>query len=396
MKSNSKSVLLISCYFAPYNIVGAKRFSYLSDHLVKNGIDTHVLTIKEKYIPKKDDTLISNGIIHRTSLFPAYPFPYKKLNIIFKPFFNFIDQYIGWFLPGILKGLRIIKRYKIDTVIVTLPPFSSCLIPYFLSFFYKFNFIIDYRDPSKLYRKSSFGEKFVWFIEKKILSKANKVIFNTNKAQKAYCKLKPDIVTKSSVISNGFFESSKIEPKRLDNERKVITYAGNFYGNRTVYPLIEALIKLSENSGIPCTTLHIFGKISTKDLEKIKSLNTLYGKIVEHENVNQHTLFQYLSGSDVLYITQGKDHEYSVPYKLIDYLSVRKPVLAYTSKNSATQEMIEDTNCGELAFLDEPESLYLALKKILLKENEYSFIGTEKYSYKTVADKFLNIILNSI
>ena len=393
MNYNSTDILLISYYFAPYSIVGAKRFSYLSDYLVRKGIKTHILTIKEKYIPEKDDTIILNGIIHRTSLFPHYPTSYKKINRIIKIITRFIDPYVGWFLPGIIKGLRLLKKHNIKTVVVTGPPFSSYLIPYFLSFFFKFSLTIDYRDPWFLYIDSSkIEKKSSWFIEKKILDKADTIIFNTNKVKAEYCKLHPKINNKSLVIPNGFIENLLVKPKKLDKDKKVIIYAGNFYGNRTVIPLIKTMIRLSKENEIPDTTLHIFGSIGSKDLEKMKLLNVPQGLIVEHQNVSQYELSQYLEGSDVLYLSQGKDHEYSIPYKLIDYLGVKRPILALTSKNSATEEILRETNCGEIAFVDEPESVYLALKRILLQENKYSFAGTEKYSFKSVENKFSNLL----
>ena len=151
-----ESILLISYYFAPNNGVGAKRFSHLSSFLYKKGIKPHVLTIKEKYI-QQDKSISSDGIIHRTSLFPPFPFSKcKKLNRAFEIVFGQIDKYIGWIFPGIFRGYILIKKYKFEKVIVTGPPFSSFLIPYIISFFLRFKFIVDYRDPWILYLKRLF------------------------------------------------------------------------------------------------------------------------------------------------------------------------------------------------------------------------------------------------
>ena len=65
--------------------------------------------------------------------------------------------------------------------------------------------------------------------------------------------------------------------------------------------------------------------------------------IINHERIEYHELLRYLKGADVLYIIQGNEHKYSIPYKLIDYLSVKKPILAVTSKFSATYNIIDET-----------------------------------------------------
>ena len=189
MKEN---ILLISYYFAPNNGVGAKRFSYLSKFLFNEGIKPHILTIKEKYISQIDNSLVSDGIIHRTFLLPGYPIgKWKKLSRAFEILFGQIDNYIGWVLPGIIKGFLLIKKHKFEIVIVTGPPFSSFLIPYVISFFLKFKFILDYRDPWILYlnNDSNFKRKINWFVEKKILRRADLIIFNTKNAMNGYSEL---------------------------------------------------------------------------------------------------------------------------------------------------------------------------------------------------------------
>ncbi len=398
MLNNFDNVLLISYYFAPCNIVGAKRFSYLSSFLYKKGITPHILTIKEKYISKKDSSIFSKGVVHRTSLLPHYPFRWKKLNRVFK-IFSFVDQYIGWFFPGLLKGFFLLMKYKIGTVIVTGPPFSSFLIPCALSFFFKFKFIIDYRDPWILYSGSfsKIRKKINWFIEKKILNKADVIIFNTQKVKSEYNKFGLNLEKKSFVIPNGYLNLPEVEAKLLESDKKVILYAGNFYGSRSISLLSEAIMKLSSEKipGISCVALHIFGSIHAKDSKKLNELNIPSDFIVEHDQVSFNELMQYLKGADVLYVSQGKDHEYSVPYKLIDYLSVKKPILAVTSKNSATQDVVEDMNCGEVAFVDEPESIYNALKNILLKSHKYSFGGIEKYSFNSVFNSYFQLIVKN-
>jgi glycosyltransferase involved in cell wall biosynthesis len=388
---NNKNVLLISYYFTPDTAVGAKRFSYLSKYMAGQGMTPYVLTIKEKYISPKDYSIHSAGIIHRTNSLPHYPFRWNKLSNIFKKI-CFVDQYIGWFIPAVVKCFTLLRKYKIRTVVVTGPPFSSFLIPYFHSFFFKFKFIIDYRDPWVLYSNpsSKIRRSINWFLEKIILNKADIIIFNTLKTKHEYCRIIPHIEKKSIIIPNGYMPNKQIEAKILEKNKRIIVYAGNFYGNRNINHLIDAIVRLSSEKMFELS-LHIFGSLSDPDKEKLKLLNIPSSTVKEHKKVSYSELLQYLKGADILYISQNKDHEYSVPYKLIDYLSVKKPVLAVTSKNSATENILREVDCGEISFEDDPESIYCALKTILIAPEKYSFSGVEKYSFDKVANEFITL-----
>ena len=393
------NILLISYYFSPDNRVGARRFSYLSEYLYRKGLNPHVLTIKEKYINQKDSSINSNGIVHRTSLFPSFPLSrFQKVNRAYEILFGQIDNNIGWFLPGIISGFKIIKKYKINTVVVTGPPFSSFLIPYALSFFLKFKLIIDYRDPWTVDDHnggiSRFEKEYNNFFEKLILKEAEKIIFNTLRTKEAYLalNLKFKIEEKSFVINNSYFFENNILPKFLEKDKKVIIYGGNFYGNRRLKYIFEPLIKLFGTEEIKNKiSLHIFGKIHDEDIELLKTLN-LTEIIVEHKKVDYSLLMQYMKGSDILYLSQGEDHRYSIPYKLIDYLTIKKPILAVTSINSSTYNFMKGLDSGIVADIDDPNSIYLALKELLIDGRKFSFKGIEKYSIENTGKEYYRII----
>ena len=134
-----KKNLMISFYFAPEPAVGAKRFSFLSKMLQEKFTEIHVLTVNEKYITaSRDDTVLYGGKVHRVAMYPPFPlkngsFAAKVFNRLWgKSFFYLTDPYSGWILPGLIRGLKIIRSNKIDTVIATGPPFSTMILGLFL------------------------------------------------------------------------------------------------------------------------------------------------------------------------------------------------------------------------------------------------------------------------
>ena len=395
-----KKCLIISYHFYPNGTVGAKRYNLFSYYLDKKLRILDILTVKEKYMPEKDEELIFGGKIYRTGMFPRYMYNGNK---VIKAINNRIivnllpiDFYSTWIVPALFKGMRIVKKDQIDTIIVTGPPFSPFLTAYLICMFFNINLIIDYQDPWVLdvdRNESSFKKKYNWILERIILKKAKKIIFNTQQAKDEYLKLnlKFNINKKSFVILNPYIDNN-IKPRYLEKNKKVILYAGNFYGKRRLKYLFEPILKLyNYNELISKISIHIFGKIHDEDKKLINKMN-LTEMIHEHERINYNLLASYMKGVDILYLSQGEDHGLSVPYKLIDYLTMKKPIIAVTSLNSSTYSFMQEVDCGIVANIEDPDSIYKALKEVLIDERIFSYKGIEKYSLDNIGDVFYKII----
>ncbi|OGU32221.1 MAG: hypothetical protein A2057_04725 [Ignavibacteria bacterium GWA2_35_9] len=138
-------------------------------------------------------------------------------------------------------------------------------------------------------------------------------------------------------------------------------------------------------------SIHVFGKMLEEDTELIKKLN-LTVIIFEHERISYSMLTRYMKGADILCLSQGEDHSDCVPYKLTDYLTIGKPILAVTPLNSSTYNFMQEMDVGIAADIDNPDSIYNALKEILIDERQFSFSGIEKYSLNNIADIFMELL----
>ncbi len=400
MVETKKKLLLISYFFSPNSSVGAKRFSYLSYYFSRNKCEVNVLTVKKKYYQQHDSTLISDGKIYETILIP--PYPVKKSNV-FKKALNWlwghftitlIDSYLGWLIPGLIKGYKIIKESKIDIIIVTGPPFSSFLIAYLLSKFLRIKLILDFRDPWTIYHHSlsALGFKLCKWLEKKFLNYSDALVLNTCKSADFYNKL----VSKDKiyVIGNGFdSKMQSINPNYLDKNKIVILYTGNFYGDRKLNYLFEPIQNLYNKGLIKSGSIaiHVFGKLRDDDKDIIERLQ-LQTLVNEHEKVSYENVVAYMKGADILYLPQGGDVKYSIPFKFFDYLNARKPILAVTSLHSAINDIMQEIECGEIADINDSNSIFNALNKILVEKNAYSFKHIENYSWENISSRYLNII----
>ena len=87
------------------------------------------------------------------------------------------------------------------------------------------------------------AKKNNWFPEKIILKKAKVVIFNTQETKEGYIKLKTgiNINEKSFVIPNPLLLRRIVNPLYFEKDKKVMIYAGNFYGKRRLNYIFEPL-----------------------------------------------------------------------------------------------------------------------------------------------------------
>ena len=404
--NNSKKILIISYYFAPGGTVGAKRFTFLSKILQEQFPELYVLTVKEKYLTSRDNSLSSGGEIHRVAMYPPFPIQMKNQIIIEKicnrlwtnGYFCLIDPYSGWILPGLIRGLKIVKAKKINTVIATGPPFSTMVIGLLLKSIANVSLILDYRDPWTNIDLKFYNNKFVkktnTLLEIVAIKNASAIVFNTHNMKDNFLK-SFGTYTKAvtHVITNGFHTAENIQPLSLGNKKINMVYAGVFYGERKISLLLEPLSRLLEEGLISKDNFcfHIFGTLKNSDKEAIKEYN-LQGIVKEHLQVPHNHLLQLLRSANILVLIISKKMSYSVSYKFYDYLSVKRPIFAIVPEKSQMQKIMNQIDCGRSANIDNPESIYQNLRAMLLNKREYSFSGSDQYAWDELGRKYSEII----
>ena len=96
----------------------------------------------------------------------------------------------------------------------------------------------------------------------------------------------------------------------------------------------------------------------------------------------------------ILLLISGSDVRYALPYKIYDYLSVKKPILAVAPENSAVAEIMRQINCGRFASINSKDSILTNLRVMIEENSEYSFSGVEQYTWDKICHKYVEIIDN--
>ena len=164
-------ILIISYHYHPDLAVGAMRAVKFAKYLPENGWEPVILTVKSKYHSQIDISKSSDNCkVYRTLKLPVFDDIYLKLKSILLSdksnnknnsysnsdpsgnseellkrtplwkrmifsFSNTPDNKIGWILPGVFKGLRIIKQENIDVIYSSGPPWTCHIIGLLLKLF---------------------------------------------------------------------------------------------------------------------------------------------------------------------------------------------------------------------------------------------------------------------
>jgi glycosyltransferase involved in cell wall biosynthesis len=351
----NKNILMICYYFPPLADVGCKRSVAFSTYLAKYGWTPSVLSVKN---PDKTYCNISNEKLP-AGLLTEYSYsiinPYKMLGKVFgatskllalagiKIKRNYLydvfcipDIFMGWIPLTFIKGLGMIRRYHIDTIYVSSPPFSGAAIGALLKKATGCKLIIDYRDPYGLDMLSGLGLprsrlKINQAIEKKVLHNADIVIVSTGELKEMFINQYPQITDRIFMVHNGF-EPSHIGSGNVDKYKKfTIVYAGDFYfyapQMQVFTDMLFGGLALLKKKGI----IHdhnfqfIFYGTGRIDIEDIARKHGLTGLVFSFPRIRSEEMIKVLSSSHLELLRIVKP---MISTKLFEGISLNIPLLA--------------------------------------------------------------------
>lgn len=369
---------------------------------MENFYDLYIFTKKIKKNDRTDSSIKHAGKIYRVHDFS----PTKQKSIISRIIFRLwkkiaiVDVFSGWILPTIVKLYFIIKRKKIKKVLISGPPFSAFIIALILKKLLKIDYYLDYRDPWFLYSMNNnwISRKSLLHLEKLIIKHSKCIILNTKEAYNEYKNLliNENVSLNFYVIANGFENTELIENEKKYYNKINIMYTGSIYGGRSLLILFKSINRLIKRNiySRQDFSIHYFGDILPNEYSEILKMD-LMKMLVIHDEINYKSLINFLKHADILYLIQGNVHKYSIPFKFYDYLSVRKPILAISCKDSSVEKIMDCGEFGEFADINDDNSVDVALTKILTNRNNYSFRGTDKFLWHRISKKLHQIIDSS-
>jgi len=377
------NVLLVTYSFPPAGGVGVLRAASLARYLPVEGIHLEVLTARNASAVGSDPTLLedipSEVNIHRTITFDL-PFSIKKRIKKFisggntrknkgsrdaserKP--NFLkrvlqdallpDPQVTW-LPVLTRtARRIIRKKKIDLVLITVPPFSSVLLVERLrKEFPQLIIVVDFRDEwlstaidlvgfSRSERARFIARK----VEASAVINATAVVAATEAArQEIRARYPGEPESKFHLIPNGFdatrlSHAAPFSQHRTDG-KIVITHVGTVYSSTEPTSLVQALQLLPAE----LKSRFLLRFIGHIEEPSYREYLLQLGDMVELKGfLPQHEALAAMYESDYgLLIHHG---HLNIAAKLYDYIGGRKPILATVHSEGPEHSLIEELRAG--------------------------------------------------
>jgi glycosyltransferase involved in cell wall biosynthesis len=385
-----EKVLLISCYFPPAGGMHVQRALSLARYLPQNGFKVFVLTAHSS-VSAVDAGLVNeipeNVGVHRTWTFePSFRLRKKvwsrlnspgsgvgakgksiftrRITQLFCP-----DPQVLWYPFAIRRASQLIRKEKIQTVLVTAPPFSAFLVANGLKRrFPHLCTIADVRDEWLEY----FVKEFVFRGDEHVVARAGQierapvascdrlVAVTATSLDKTRSRYPDQPSHKFVLIPNGYDPAafSKFSPRSHSADRLVVTYTGTVYKPCSPKSYLEAL------DGLPSIRssfeTRFVGRIA-QEVDRIIFENRKSSlRLVDF--VPQKDALSYMEETDVLLLPWAD--RINIPGKLFEYLATGKPILALCYRDSEVARVMEKTSSGWCVDPDDIPAIQRVLTEI--------------------------------
>ena len=433
---SKRKVLIVSYLFPPAGGISVQRALSLAKYLPECGLEVHVLSARNATTPTVDRSLLKQipaaVRVHRTFT-PEVPFRVKRW--IWKWFSpssgNLVrpqakgaaqsssrtwktrvvdavrrvlspDPEVVWVPFALRRARKIIKRHGIDSVIVTVPPFSALLIGNALQReFPDIQLISDFRDDwlrfflgTFDFQKSATVRRRAEQIEREAVERSSRVVLVTRSLLEETRARYPDLPTgKFLCVPNGFDPAlfAGFQSRPHAGSHCVVTYAGTVYSTTSARHYLDALDSLPEE---------IRAQVETRFVGRITADERLYlqnrkSKVTEIGFVPQAEVLRLMEETDFLLVTMLDPTATSG--KIYEYLPTGKPILAVAVEGELPQ-LIRETRVGWCADPGDQAGLVALLRQLfdpsrkLLNEFRPDLEAIRCYERPRLASAFADLI----
>jgi glycosyltransferase involved in cell wall biosynthesis len=357
-----KTVLILAANFPPAGGVGVIRTVKFIKYLPDFGWNSIVVTLPQMATKRIIDSSLLSEIPPETEIHRPFFYDYRKviggdIAKLLGPILNrihFPDKYVQWnyFAFKYIRD-RILPHKKIDLIYTSVGPHSTMLLAHRLKQQFKIPFFLDFRDPFSFSQYNLLDGKTTLQsraenIERAVFKAADHISNVSRIWQEKYERLYPGIVTKSSLIHNGYDEDDFRDLNTAaKNDMFTLGYNGTFSRIVPLDPILSAISAIHREQGIPIR-MNIATPIKKRKLAS-KYPYLFENDLIEYKGFLPHReSLQNLCRSDLalLILNDLAATEGMIPAKTFEYMRIAKPILLLHRKNGFLSELIDKTNTG--------------------------------------------------
>lgn len=414
-------ILIISGYFAPYQIIGAQRVCNFVKYLLAQGHDIRVITAAGHNLPRTLLSPIDQHFVYEVEFLDANkPLEYARkflswisgnhsltdggaflssptqnstsyrLANMWRAVTNIPDNHVGWIPHAIYVGKKLTKSWHPDVIFASALPFSTAVVAQRLAQAVHCPWVVEFRD---LWYGNPYLHQPAWraLLDKRLEAQVLRSVGHITTVSEPLARELHSRYSKPvGVVTNGFdpdefpFSGGKGNP---DQHKLTIYYGGTIYtGKRDPLPLFKALNLLGDQKQkveITFSGQDLRGVMQAAHHEGVESCVRVTKFKSRSETIS--TLLE----ADIALLLLWNDPREEGVYsgKLFEYIGSQRPILMLGYKDGVAANLIRNLNAGFIS--NSPETIAsIILKWIKEKEElgyvppishpnrlEYSFIG---------------------
>jgi len=430
-----KRLLIVSYHFPPDAAVGSVRPAKFAKYLQLYGWTPVVLTIKKRYYERLDLTKteeVKEIPTFRTIKIPTISDIYlamknvylkkiklknldvekqkwvpqrKRLSVrkegIFWKLHRYInsliislpDGQVGWVLPASIKGLSLMRKYKIDAILTTGPPHSVHLIGMILKILSGKPWITDFRDPWSIdhkpfYSRSKPADSINMWLIRKVIQRSDYVVSVTVEMSEMFKKHYQDVPKeKFHTIWNGYDSEDIGKCASINKYNKfTITYTGTLYLSRDPATLLSALSDLIREGRVDRNNIQVrfIGNcryVEGQSVEKMAADLGLQGLVAVIDPLPRHQALEEVAKSHALLLFPGQP--WSIPVKLFEYIGLRSYIIAVCGEGATMMNLLKEYPKAIIVPPNDLEQMKKAITTLLSRRyNNYEDV-VDNFPYKT-------------
>ena len=347
---NSKKILIVSHQFLPFVSPRTTRWNMLINEFINKGHEVTVLSgtnpenieknFKILYFGNKQFS--SNISKVRKNSQDSSNNIFRKISYsILKKFYRFIFKTFSWPDYAMFWTLTVFKNRKniknnYDIIISVSLPFTSHLCAYILNKRIGAEWIMDVGDPFSLKINSQENNKIIYsflnkFYERKFYQNASKIIFTHNEVAELH-QDKFNIDNSKIVIGYPIAEvSEKIINKSANFNYKIMPLRIGYFGafTKSVREPYNYINNIANSFDEEIKHLWYINEESKKYFASI--INTSSHKFLDI--VPRDEALEVMVSEMHILLSIGNLNKYQMPSKVVEYLSLGKPVLHFAEIN---------------------------------------------------------------
>lgn len=356
-------LLIVSFYHPPCNGPAAYRGRWFQKYLPLYGWDSTILAssvyadeIPAEFIPDAKTKLVA---LPAGKGWKPWALRLTKLEMLVQLRLGLWDHgFFPWSLLAVPAARKLLREDPSYQGILSISPaVSSHWTAYRIhKEFPHLPWIAHFQDP---FLGNPFRQSHRWVkpweqkLEQILFRHADLISANTDTVQELWQGRYPQYKDKFVVTWSGFDPSEPLTARPIPpRPARVLSHVGSVYGGRMPYALFHSLDRLAQAGRLSSKELVVdflgstsFDQLGRSDREAMDRL-IASGLVRVGKYVARDEALQVIEESDLLLLldlTHPHNTKLQVPSKVIDYIRVGRPILAFTPQGSPTQRILENS-----------------------------------------------------